>query len=130
MKMRVDETLQGVEAGERGLLAFMAENSQDIGLISIVLDQTDLNKSVHQRIFTSLQELRSDTYGNSMGDIQEILVRRGDSEAAAYLSSHFTTAERPRSWAEALALAVHLVLLAALQRAIEGETAPIDDDLW
>lgn len=134
MKVRVKESLRDTEAGERGLLIYLAENAQDVGLISVVLDQTDLtSSSVHQRIFTALQELRPcDAWGgNSIGDVQEILVSRGDGEAAAYLSSHLTKAERPCFWAEALALAVHLVTrTAVLQRAIEGEAAPMEDDLW
>lgn len=132
MKLRVKESLREVDAGERGLLIYLAENAQDVGLISVVLDQTDLtSSSVHQRIFTALQELRPcDARGNSIGDVQEILISRGDQEAAAYLSSHLTTAERPRSWAEALALAVHIVLIAAMRRAIEGEAATTDDVLW
>jgi len=131
MKIRIKKSFQNAEQAERGLLIYLAENAQDVGLISVVLDQTDLtSSSVHQRIFTAIQELRIDARGDSTGDVQEILVSRGDQEAAAYLSSHLTTAERPRSWAEALALAGHLVLLATMQRAIEGDPAPTDDVLW
>ena len=129
MKLRVDESLRGVEAGERGLLTYLAENAQDIALISTVLDQTDLAVSVHQRIFCAIQELSIDSRGNSIGDVKEILISRGDQEAATYLSN-LASAERPQHWSEALALSVHLVLLGALRRAVEDEAYPVEENLW
>jgi hypothetical protein len=129
MKLRVKEPLRETEPAERGLLIHLAENAQDRVLISTILDQTDLNYSIHQRIFVSILEVSVDAHGDCIGDVQEILTSRGDEEAATYLLS-LTTAERSHSWAEAVALACHIALLGALRRAVEDNDVPVEENLW
>ncbi len=133
MKLQVASSMQEAKTGERALLAYLGENMQDRALISTILDQTDLDTSIHQRIYVAILEVSVDTRGNAIGNIQELLTSRGDDEAATYLSSlTAVTAEQkcPQSWAEALALAVRLVLLAALRRALDSDVDVVDDYLW
>ncbi len=121
MKIRVRDELRDAAAAEKGLLRHMTEGPEDRMMICAILDQTDLSCSVHERIFTAILELGIDSRRYACGEVQEILVARGDREAEAYLLNEINHAERPYSWTEALALASHLVVLAEYRKMVEDE---------
>ena len=127
MKPKVSDSLQDFQAAEKGLILYLAENPETRVVMLNFIDDTDFHLYIHKRIFTAIMSLPIDARRHSETEVRELLVKRGDHEAARYFDE-LSGAERPYSWSEALRLAVHIVLLAEYRQMMEYDNTYMEID--